>query len=108
MSFKELKHLYEENFSLGYIDLDINNKFALISLICYITTHMQAKKPDITYYQIIYKLAEGTGWKEKDIYKLTIMCEDFGYGCKEFPTFGLKPKEMSAKIKEIMYKSLPF
>ena len=108
MTFKEMKQLYNEHFSTGYLATDINNKFALISLIGYITTHMQAKNPDVTYYQVVYKLAEGTGLQEEDIYKLAIMSEDFAYGCKEFPTFGLKPKEMPVKVKEILCKYLPF
>ena len=32
------------------------------------------------------------------------MVEDFSYECTDFPTFGLKPKEMTAKIKEILNK----
>ena len=55
---------------------------------------MQAKNPDVTYYQVVNKLA--------------IMSEDFAYGCKEFPTFGLKPKDMPNKVKEILNKYLPF
>ena len=108
MTFKEMERLYKEHFSTGYLATDINNKFALISLIGYVTTHMKAKKPDVTYYQVIYKLAEGTGLDEKDIYKLAIISEDFAYGCKDFPTFGLSPKEMPKKIKEILSKYLPF
>ena len=108
MTFKEMEQLYKRHFSMGYLATDINNKFALISLIGYITTHMKAKKPDVTYYQVVYKLAEGTGLEEEDIYKLAIISEDFAYGCKDFPTFGLSPKEMPKKIKEILSKYLPF
>lgn len=108
MTFKEMKSIYERYFSTGYLATDINNKFALISLIGYITTHMLAKNPDVTYYQVVSKLAQGTGLEEEDIYKLAIMSEDFAYGCKEFPTFGLKPKDMPNKVKEILNKYLPF
>ena len=108
MTFKEMKQLYNEHFSTGYLSENINNKFALISLIGYITTHMQAKKPDVTYYQVVYKLAQGTGLNEEEIYKLAIMCEDFAYGCTEFPTFGLSPKDMPKKVKELLMDRLPF
>ena len=94
MTFKEMKQLYNDNFSTGYLSENINNKFALISLIGYITTHIQAKNPDVTYYQVVYKLA--------------IMCEDFAYGCTEFPTFGLSPKDMPKKVKELLMDRLPF
>ena len=36
------------------------------------------------------------------------MCEDFAYGCKEFPTFGIKDKDIPLKIKEILKTYLPF
>ena len=109
MTFKEMERLYKEHFSTGYLATDINNKFALISLIGYITTHMKAKKPDVTYYQVVYKLAEGTGLKEEDIYKLSIMSEDFAYGCEEFPDFNIKNTgDMAKTVQNILNEYLPF
>ena len=41
MSFKQLQQFYSDNFSLGYINASgrssIENRFVLISLICYVT-----------------------------------------------------------------------
>lgn len=106
-SFKELRRCYNEYFSLGYLDVDINTRFALISLICYVTTKLKEKNPDVTYYQVVYKL--GNGLVEDDFIKgLSIICEDFAYGCKEFPTFGIEPKKIPDKIKEILHNRLPF
>lgn len=107
MEFNELKRLYDDNFALGTLGKDINMKFAAISLICYIVHSLQEKKPGVTYYQVIHKIADGV-IPESEICKLAIICEDFGYGCKSFPTFNIQPKEMPAKVKEILTEWLPF
>ena len=107
-SYKELESFYNKYFGLGKIASNINEKFALISLIGYIVYNMRKKKPDVSYYEVIYKLAEGTGLSELEIKALAIMVEDFSYECTEFPTFGLKSKEMTEKIKEILSKKMPF
>ena len=107
MNYSELEDIYKKHFSLGYINTDINTRFALISLICYITKKLKSKHPDITYYQVIYKLAEGN-IPEDNIKGLAILCEDFAYGCTEFPTFGIDDKKIPGKIKEILKSWLPF
>ena len=108
MDFNTLQKIYNENFSLGYLASDINTKFALISLICYIVTNMQKKKPDVTYYQVVHKLCETSGWPDNEVKGLAIMCEAFGYGCTEFPTFNVAPKEIPKTIRQILNKKLPF
>ena len=62
MSFNELKEFYTKNFSLGYINSGngrsaIEERFVLISLICYITYKSKLKNPDTTHYEIILKLS---------------------------------------------------
>lgn len=107
-TYKELEHIYNNYFGLGKIAGNINEKFALISLIGYIVYNMRKKNPDVTYYQVVYKLSEGLGLSDLEIKALAIMVEDFSYGCTEFPTFGLKNKEMTEKIREILSKKMPF
>ena len=108
VTYKELEAIFNQYFNLGAIASDINTKFALISLICFITTSMKKKKPDVTYYQVVNKLSDGLGLSEDEIKGLAIMCENFGYGCTEFPTFNISPKEMPKTIKQILNKRLPF
>ena len=36
------------------------------------------------------------------------MCADFGYGCKEFPTFDIKPKDMVKTCRDILKTYMPF
>ena len=107
-TFNNLKDIYTQYFSLGKIASDINEKFALISLIGYIVYNMKRKKPDVSYYEIVYKLSEGLGISDLEIKALAVIVEDFSYECTEFPTFGLKPKEMPGKIREILSKKMPF
>ena len=107
-TFNNLKDIYTQYFSLGKIASDINEKFALISLIGYIVYNMKRKKPDVSYYEVIYKLSEGLGISDLEIKTLAVIVEDFSYECTEFPTFGLKPKEMPGKIREILSKKMPF
>lgn len=104
----ELERVFKEYFTTGYLAVDINTKFALISMICYITEHLKKKKPDVTYYQIVYKLAHPEGIPDDNIKGFAIMCEDFAYGCKEFPTFNINPKEMPKTIRDIFHKWCPF
>ena len=108
MGFKELQSIYTQYFSLGKIASDINTKFALISLICYITTTMKKKNPDVTYYRVVNKLCEGSGWTEDEVKGLSILCESFGYECTKFPTFNIKPSDMTKTVREILAKRLPF
>lgn len=107
MNFSELETIYKKYFSLGYMNTDINTRFALVSLICYVTQKLKSKRPDVTYYQVIYKLAESC-IPEDNIKGLAILCEDFAYGCTEFPTFGIEDKKIPGKIKEILMNWLPF
>lgn len=108
LTYKQLRNLYNKFFSSGHLAADINTKFALISLIGYIVYNMKKKKPDVSYYEVCYKLMEGLGFDEMEIKSLAVIVEDFSYGCTNFPTFGIKPKDMPGKIKEILKNCLPF
>ena len=108
LKYEQLRDLYKQYFCTGKLAVNINMKFALISLIGYIVYNMKKKKPDVSYYEVCYKLMEGLGFEESQVKGLAIMVEDFSYECTEFPTFGLKPKDMPEKVKEILQKYMPF
>ena len=105
--YEEMQRIYSKYFSLGYLNTDINSKFALISLVCYLKNKLSEKKPDVTHYQILKKI-NGDYIPEDFLEGLSVICSDFGYGCKEFPTFGLEDKQIPGKIKEILSKWIPF
>lgn len=105
--YAEMQRMYSRYFSLGFLNKDLNTKFALISLIGYLTDKVKSKRPDTTHYQIIRKIA-GNDIEEDFVKGLAVVCSDFAYGCKSFPTFGIEDKNIPAKIKEILSDRLPF
>ena len=106
-SIDSLRQMYNTHFSLGYLNTDINTKFALISLVCYLVQVIKQKKPNITHYDVIKQIV-----KEEipDAFcrSFSIICEDFAYGCSEFPTFGIENKKIPTTIKEILLTWIPF
>ena len=106
MDYEELSKLYSEYFSLYYLGEDFTTKVALISLICYLTEKLRKKKSTITYSQVIKSIDHSL--PEKFVNGLAVVCSDFAYGCKSFPTFGIEDKQIPEKIKEILGKQLPF
>jgi hypothetical protein len=113
MKFDDLRKFYSENFSIGHINGDprrssIENKFILVSLICYVVSKSKLKNPDTTYYEIVAKLSQNLGVPDEFIKALAIVCEDFGYDSKSFPTFGLKGNDIIKEIRRILNTYIPF
>lgn len=106
-SYQNMQRLYSRYYSLGYLNTDINTKFALISLVGYLTFKLKQKKPDITVYQIIRKIV-GDTLPEDFIKGISVVIDDFSYGCKTFPTFNINDKDIPNKIKEILSTYMPF
>jgi hypothetical protein len=104
--YDEMRREYNRVYSLGFLGPDIKTKFALISIICYLTTELQKKKPDITFYQLIRKLGENM--PEDHVKALAVICEDFAYGCENFLTFDMKPADMPKYVKKLLDNYLPF
>lgn len=105
--YEEMQALYSKYFSLSFMGKDINNKFALISLTCYITNKIKKIKPDWTHWSTLYEINKGA--VPEDLLKgLAVICSDFGYGCDSFPTFGIEDKKIPAKIKELLENYVPF
>ena len=105
--YQDMKRLYNRYYSLGYLETDINAKFALISLIGYLCHKLKQKKPDVTPYQIVRKIV-GDNLPEDFIKGVSVVVEDFSYGCTSFPTFGIEDKNIPSKIKEILSTYVPF
>lgn len=105
--YEEMQRIYSKYFSLGFLGNNISNKFALISLTCYLVEKLKTKKPDVTHWTVLYKISNGS--VPEDLLKgLSVICSDFAYGCTEFPTFDLKDKDIPAKIKELLNMNNPF
>lgn len=106
-SIDSLRQLHSDYFSLGYLNTDINTKFALISLICYLVKVIKTKKPNITHYEVIKQIAKDE-LPDAFCRSLSVVCEDFAYGCSEFPTFGIEDKKIPVKVREILHTWSPF
>ncbi len=110
ISFEKLTAIYNKYFSLGYLNTDANNKLALISLICYVTNELKQKGKNLTCYDVILQIGKDfPDLVKKTFFKaLGVICEDLMYGCKTFPDFGLKPKEMPKTILKLLNNYCPF
>lgn len=106
--YKYLLKLYQDNFSLGYLNTDINNKFALISLVCFVTYRAKEKKPDVTHYSILMAIVKDMDIPNHLIKALAVICDDFAYGTTDFPTFGIAGKDIIPSIKKILQSYVPF
>ena len=104
LTYSDLQKIYDQHFSLGFLGNDINNKFALISLVCYLTNKIKAKIPDYTNYKTLVKL----GCPKNLLERLSIICDDLSYCCTSFPIFGLTDKEIPNKVKELLGNQVPF
>lgn len=110
-SYNDLRNIYDKYFSLQRIDGDIDNKFALISLICLLTDAQRKKSPGVTCYSIIKKVLSIIKLEIPDDYceGLAIICEDFMIGTNKYNSCGLKSsKEVIEKIGQILANWLPF
>ena len=108
--YEEMQRIYSQYFSLNFLGSDISNKFALISLTCYLTHKLKSKKPDTTYWSILYKInnKRTTHVPEDLLKRLAVICSDFGYGCTDFSTFGIEDNKIPEKIKELLNSWVPF
>lgn len=110
VSFEELCRLYNKYFSLGYLGADGNEKLACISLVCVITKTIQEKGKNVNCYDILLNICKDySDFQKNTVLKaLGAVCQDFLYGCKVFPDFGLEPKQMPKKVRELLENRLPF
>ena len=112
-NYNDLRNLYTSKFSLGNLNSSLEEKLALIAMICYVTNSINKKRSDldkVTCFQIICKI--GKEFNNPDMLEffksLGVICEDFMYGCTDFPTFGIEPKAMPKEILKLLNKWMPF
>ena len=110
-TLNDLREYYKDYFSLGCLACEIGTKFALISLICFLTKQARNKTPNATTWQVIQKVRKGkeSHNSERILKGLAVICDDFMRNTTEFLTFDMKSsKEMVDKINEILDKELPW
>lgn len=104
----DLSLTYDKYFTLDCLNVSFEEKFALISLICFLTKQAQKKNNSVTVEQVIRKIA-GNSNSNGLLMALTCICGDFIKHCDKFPIFGAKSsKEIVDKVKELLNTELPF
>lgn len=112
-SYEKTRAIYNKYFSTGCLVTTLENKLALIAMICFITNSINKNKDPlhkVTCYQVICKIGKDFPTEvHQDFFKaLGAICDDFMYGCTEFPTFGIDPKVMPKEILKLLNTWLPF
>ena len=110
INYDKLSKIFSKYFSLCYVSKDISDKFACISLTCYLTNELKKKGKNVTCYQVLLALCKEYDDFTKNTFlkSLGAICEDFMFGCEVFPTFDLKPKDIPKTLKNILDNSTPF
>ena len=110
ISFDKLSATYRKYFSLDYLNTDISDKFACISLTCYITNELRKKGKKVTCYDVLLLIAKDFGELQKNTFlkSLGAICEDLMYGCTVFPTFDIKPADMPKTVRKLLDNYVPF
>ena len=104
--YKEKLKPYRMNYSIGFTGEDFTTRVSLISLLSYAFKKIKEKKPTLTLYELISDL--GPTLSEDSRINLALICENLASGCTEFPTFDLKGKQITDKIREILKQWTPF
>lgn len=110
ISFDKLLTIYNKYFNLGYINQDISDKLALISLTCYVTNELRNKGKNINCYKLLLQIGKDFSKIEQEtiLKSLGVICESLMYGNKTFPDFGIKPKDMPKTIHNLLKNYCPF
>jgi hypothetical protein len=112
-SYEKTRAIYNKYFSTGNLNLNLESKLALIAMICFITNSINKNKDPldkVTCYQVICKIGKDFPDEVRyDFFKaLGVICDDFMYDCKEFPTFGVEPKAMPKEVLKLLNSWMPF
>lgn len=110
ISFDKLLAIYDKYFSLGYLNSDVSDKLACISLTCYITNELRKKGKNINCYEVLLQIGKDLPDLEKNTFlkSLGAICESLMYGNKVFPDFGIAPKEMPKTVRKLLDSYCPF
>ena len=99
------KHsVYQKVFSLGNLASDdMNEKLVLISLVALVTQKMREKDPTNNPLKLLMQITgqiKDNSFFYQFLESLSIIVEDFMYGCKKFDPCGLKSsQEIINRIK---------
>ena len=58
ISFEKVLAIYDKYFSLGYLNTDVSDKLACISLTCYLTNALREKGQKVNCYQVLLQVGK--------------------------------------------------
>ena len=98
------------SFNCGtYLACSLIEKFALISLLGFITRAVKKKNPNCTTFDVLYKIIKDKNINREFLYNICIITDDFTENIENFELFGLKTqKDIIDKINSILENWLPF
>lgn len=110
LSWDKTIALYKKFFSVHYLNSNLGDKLAVIALTCYITNELRKKSNNVSCYDVLLKIGKDFGKEEKETFlkSLGAICEDFMYGVKEFPDYGVPLKNMPKQLKKLLDSYVPF
>ena len=110
ISFDKLLQIYDKYFSLGYLNNDVSDKLACISLTCYITNELRKKGRKINCYEVLLQIGKDMPDLVKNTFlkSLGAICESPMYGSKTYPDFGIDPKNMPKQVRKLLDDYCPF
>ena len=113
LDYLDKQSVYQKVFSLGNLASDdMNEKLVLISLVALVTQKMREKDPLTNPLKLLMQITgqiKDNSFFYQFLESLSIIVEDFMYGCKKFDPCGLKSsQEIINRIKEILSTWLPF
>ena len=110
ISFEKLLAIYDKYFSLNYLNTDVSDKLALISLTCYITNELRKKGKKVTCYDVLLKIGKDMPEQVKNTFlkSLGAVCESLMYGCKIYPDVGISFENMPKQVRKLLDSYCPF
>lgn len=110
MSYENKQNLYKENFSLGHISKNVNDKLILVSLVSLVYLKTKVNKKDVKPIDILLQIrGKSKAPHISMLESLSVLVEDFCYDCDKADPCGLKSsKEIINKIKELLNVWIPF
>ena len=110
ISFDKTLAIYQKFFSLKFLNSNLGDKLGVIALTCYLTNELKKKNQYITCYDVLLKVGKDFSEVDKNTFlkSLGAICEDFMYGVKELPDYGVKLKDMPKQLKKLLDSYVPF
>ena len=110
ISFEKVLAIYDKYFSLGYLNTDVSDKLACISLTCYLTNALREKGQKVNCYQVLLQVGKDMPDLVKNTFlkSLGAICESFLQYEKELLDFGIPVKEMPKQLRQLLDSYCPF